>query len=388
MKCNQIMFALLEVMRTPLNFTASKDVTRQSTLIAIIPSLSIILFIGPIYGGDQANIPTSPIEKIDNGVGDVNPNSSFMKQQLLAFRTKLEESEQRLLSFKQQHGLVSLDEQRRLLLQQRRELDTSLKAANNKTKGLASKLTWLRKQLNVIPERIPFEDVRESRMVDRLNATLLDLRLKERELLTKYQKNSPLIISIQKDIELLAGQLEGNLQDQTKKIVTTDKNPLYRAVEMQLLENEAELISVEAQSDIIQQQIGEVDNELNRLSSLGSEYRDLVREVTAAEQNFVAYLRKVGTTPTHDYQIEVGDELDLKFFFNPELNEKVSVRPDGRIALQLINDIHVAGLTVEQVRELLVQKYSTQLTNPEVAVILRSFSLPVEGILNTTSPAQ
>ena len=107
--------------------------------------------------------------------------------------------------------------------------------------------------------------------------------------------------------------------------------------------------------------------------------------MAADERNFVAYLRKVGTTPTHDYQIEVGDELDIKFFFNQELNEKVSVRPDGRIALQLIGDIQIAGRTVEQVREQLVQKYSTQLTNPEVAVILRSFSLPIEGILNTTS---
>jgi len=364
-------------------FNGSRDVARQSSLVAIVSALGVVLFIGPVFGGDQSNPTTSSTEKEATDVGGNIPNSSFMKEQLLSFRMKLEESEGRLLSFKQQHGLVSLDEQRRLLLQQRRDLDTTLKSANNKTKGLASKLTWLRKQLDVIPERIPFEDIREGRLVDRLNATLLDLRLKERELLTKYQKSSPLIISVRKEIELLQGQLEG--KSPTDKVVTTVKNPLYREVELQLLGTEAELISVEAQSDVIQQQISEVDKELNRLDSLGTEYRDLVREVTADERNFVAYLRKVGTTPTQDYQIEVGDELDLKFFFNQELNEKVSVRPDGRIALQLIGDIQVAGRTVEQVRELLVQKYSTQLTNPEIAVILRSFSLPVEEILNTTS---
>lgn len=364
-------------------FNGSGDGARQSSLVAIVSALGVVLFIGPVFGGDQSHPTTSSTVKQDPNVGDNISNNSFMKEQLLSFRMKLEESEGRLLSFKQQHGLVSLDEQGRLLLQQRRDLDTTLKSANNKTKGLASKLTWLRKQLDVIPERVPFEDVREGRLVDRLNATLLDLRMKERELLTKYQKSSPLIISVRKEIELLQGQLEG--KSPTDKVVTTVKNPLYREVELQLLGTEAELISVEAQSDVIQQQISEVDKELNRLDSLGTEYRDLVREVTADEQNFVAYLRKVGTTPTQDYQIEVGDELDLKFFFNQELNEKVSVRPDGRIALQLIGDIQVAGRTVEQVRELLVQKYSTQLTNPEIAVILRSFSLPVEEILNTTS---
>ena len=45
------------------------------------------------------------------------------------------------------------------------------------------------------------------------------------------------------------------------------------------------------------------------------------------------------------YSIKPGDELDVKFFYNPELNETVVVRPDGMIALQLIDDVKVAGLS-------------------------------------------
>ena len=44
------------------------------------------------------------------------------------------------------------------------------------------------------------------------------------------------------------------------------------------------------------------------------------------------------------YVIHAGDQLDIKFFFNPELNESVVVRPDGKISLQLIDEIQAAGL--------------------------------------------
>jgi protein involved in polysaccharide export with SLBB domain len=74
------------------------------------------------------------------------------------------------------------------------------------------------------------------------------------------------------------------------------------------------------------------------------------------------------------YLIQVGDQLDIKLFYNSELNEQVTVRPDGRITLQLANDVVAAGLTPEQLRDTLVRIYSTRLKNPELSVIVRSFS--------------
>lgn len=76
-----------------------------------------------------------------------------------------------------------------------------------------------------------------------------------------------------------------------------------------------------------------------------------------------------------DYLIGVGDTLDIRFMYNPELNELlIPVRPDGRISLQLVNDVPAANLTPDQLRKLLVEKYASDLKKPEIAVIVRTFT--------------
>jgi len=74
-----------------------------------------------------------------------------------------------------------------------------------------------------------------------------------------------------------------------------------------------------------------------------------------------------------DYYLQPGDNLDIKCFYNPELNENVTIRPDGKIALQLIDEIQAAGMTPAQLDELLTKKYSAHLKQAIVTVIVRDF---------------
>lgn len=82
----------------------------------------------------------------------------------------------------------------------------------------------------------------------------------------------------------------------------------------------------------------------------------------------------VSDATTQEYRIRAGDLLDVKFFYNSELNEQVTVRPDGRISLQLANDLMAGGLTPAELTEQLKKKYASEIDNPEITVIVRSFS--------------
>jgi protein involved in polysaccharide export with SLBB domain len=76
-----------------------------------------------------------------------------------------------------------------------------------------------------------------------------------------------------------------------------------------------------------------------------------------------------------EYKISVGDKLSIKMFYNPELNQDVTVRPDGRITLQLVNEIKVVGITPAKLSEQLTEGYAKYLAqSPEISVIVNSFA--------------
>ena len=73
------------------------------------------------------------------------------------------------------------------------------------------------------------------------------------------------------------------------------------------------------------------------------------------------------------YVIRPGDDLQVKFFYTPELNEAVKVRPDGFISLQLVDEVRAAGLTPAQLDDELTTRYAKSLDRPNLSVIVRSF---------------
>ena len=74
------------------------------------------------------------------------------------------------------------------------------------------------------------------------------------------------------------------------------------------------------------------------------------------------------------YLIEPGDSLEVRFFYYSELNDRVTVRPDGRIKLQLIPEVSAAGLTVKEFNAKLIQLYAGCIRYPEISVTMRSFA--------------
>jgi len=79
-------------------------------------------------------------------------------------------------------------------------------------------------------------------------------------------------------------------------------------------------------------------------------------------------------TKSAKYIIQPGDELDVKFFYNPELNESIKVRPDGKISLQLVDDVQAEGLAPAELDQKLTDLYSKELKKPVVTVIVKTFS--------------
>jgi polysaccharide export outer membrane protein len=74
------------------------------------------------------------------------------------------------------------------------------------------------------------------------------------------------------------------------------------------------------------------------------------------------------------YRIQVGDVLDVRLLLNPELNEEVTVRPDGHISTTVARDELAYGRTVPELDVALTKDYSRDLRNPHLSVIVKAFA--------------
>ncbi len=84
-------------------------------------------------------------------------------------------------------------------------------------------------------------------------------------------------------------------------------------------------------------------------------------------------LQRLGGLPgARDYLLQPGDDIDIKFAWQPTLNEAVKLRPDGKIQLQMIGVVQAQGLSPEELQSQLKARYARYLRTPEVAVIVRS----------------
>ena len=88
-----------------------------------------------------------------------------------------------------------------------------------------------------------------------------------------------------------------------------------------------------------------------------------------------AYSPAPKTVPTVEHRYKVGplDVLAITVWRNPELSTTVTVRPDGRISMPLIDDVMAAGKNPSEVARELEKGLSKLLRDPSVTVIVSGF---------------
>lgn len=79
--------------------------------------------------------------------------------------------------------------------------------------------------------------------------------------------------------------------------------------------------------------------------------------------------------PTALYRLNAGDVIELTFFYNPELNQKVQIRPDGRVSLPLIGEVQLAHKNVPIVINELDEQYKKAgVKTPAINLQIASFA--------------
>jgi polysaccharide chain length determinant protein (PEP-CTERM system associated) len=218
---------------------------------------------------------------------------SFFEEQSRLLKEKLTQSEDNLKYFKEKHHLTSLPEQKSLLLKEASDLRTALNQTMSQSTETQHRLDQLRIQLRKVPKTVDQgnEIDHNPYIISSLQARLVELELKQKELTTKYSDENQLVQNVKEDISMVRRTLD----DQEKKLYGKSRsgmNTTYQRIEEDLFKNEAELKALTAKQTAQSEQLTEHQNQLNKLNGVEVELSHFEREVEVDRQNFRLYLAK------------------------------------------------------------------------------------------------
>jgi uncharacterized protein involved in exopolysaccharide biosynthesis len=217
----------------------------------------------------------------------------FFRQQVDVLKNKLEQSEKRLTVLKNEYAVTSLGEQQSLLLRQINELRSELNGALSRQAETKNRLVRLRQQLNATAETISQgEEVDHNPyLISNLQARLVELQLKEKQLLSKYTDNSRLVQNNKAEIKIVKEKLMEQ-EDKRYGKSRSGVNPTYQHLQEELFRNETEIRALTARVKALNGQLNNTQQELDKLNQVEANYYQLKQEVELDRKNYGLYLTK------------------------------------------------------------------------------------------------
>lgn len=219
--------------------------------------------------------------------------SGFLQRQLDDTADNLSKAREKLNDFKHSNDVFVIGEQLHLLLGEHQKLSGAYRATANSIEGLESKLASIESQIESTPERVTVHsEYRRNKVVDDAKKTILELQMKEQELLTKYREDSRTVESIRGEIAQVEAFLSGQSQD-LKEIERTATNPLYELLENERVAVKTELAYLRAEQRNLDVQVGQVKDRLTTLSGSERHLFELEETVQRYESEYQTYVNKL-----------------------------------------------------------------------------------------------
>lgn len=299
-----------------------------------------------------------------------SPDPSALERQLAVYQERLAQSENDLEAFKQQGEVYSLDEQRSLLLNQRTDLVSNLKNRRHRIDELEDKVGSYRRQLREISRSdSPYTQTELDKIVVNAQQKLLDLQLRERELLGKnYRPDGRLIQNVRREIELVQKFLQEQEREISQKVIKS--SPVYQEIEKEMLKAEAELKAEQRGAETLTRQIAEVDRELENLDEKENELRGLTRALSIDEDNYRTYMAKLEEARISEFLDK--QKIDNVSIIQPPKLPQKPVKPKKGLAIFL--SLFVGGFT-GLLYAFAAEYMSQKLSTPEQ--VKRRLGLPV-----------
>ncbi len=249
----------------------------------------------------------------------------FFGNQSEVLRNALLQAEARLQDFKKEHDVFSLEEERSLLLAREAELYASTNQTQSQVVETEKRIKQLRAHLAETPPTIVQQEEidHNPNQIGDLQARLVELELKETQLLIKYTDHSLLVQNVREEIKVVRNKL-AELENKRFGVSRTGQNANYQRLQQLIYENEAELKALHAKHETQKTQLGSYREELAKLNRIEVDLNQLMQKADVHRQNYRLYLTKFEES-------RISDAMDAEKIANVSVVEQANppIEPVG-----------------------------------------------------------
>lgn len=226
--------------------------------------------------------------------------ASFLKDQTNILKNKYLKSEEKLKEIKEKNQVISLQEERTLILKQVADLQTESNKSQSELQETGNRIESLKNQTKTIPKYNPQENRSNPNgdLTDNLEKRLIELEVKKKELDTQYTNTgkagiikSRLVSNIDDEIKLVKQKIN-EIEGKKSARDNFSFNPLYQSVHGKLLKDEAEIGSIKSKIEMQKKQIEEYRKQLNTLNLIETQIDQMRQQVEVDKENYRLYLKK------------------------------------------------------------------------------------------------
>lgn len=217
----------------------------------------------------------------------------FFDQQAQQYKQGLAESQQRILQFNQQHGVVAPQMERDLALQRANEFEASARQAQEAVVEGTKRVEVLRQQLATMQPQVTAQvhTSNNEALIGQMKETLSTLELKRTEMLGRY---SPSYRPIQ-DLDGQIAELNNSIAKERNTPIheeTKAVNPVYQYAQQELARSEIEVSTMKTRAIASSATAAQYRNEAMGLNQQGVSQEDLLRDQKTQEENYLLYMHK------------------------------------------------------------------------------------------------
>jgi uncharacterized protein involved in exopolysaccharide biosynthesis len=227
--------------------------------------------------------------------------TQFFASEAARYKNELDQAQQALAEYQQQHQIVSLGDTEEAKDRQINDAQTEMRDIDAKIGEESQRIGTEVGQLRSIPNRQATQErtLPNDYSVERLNTMLAELENKRTTLLTKFTPGDRLIEEVDRQIADTKSALS-NARQMTSQERSTDVNPVWQAVTGSIIQNQSERQALKARRGVLEQQIGSLKGSLANTEGSTVAFTTLRQKVADLDSNYQLYTQKSNEAKMED----------------------------------------------------------------------------------------